>query len=88
LWKDFAGLCPAGGGEKLWKNCRKILRALLQKIFLQFFHNYSLPPLPVEDSQNLSTIFLQFFYNSSTILPQFFLVWKNLVHPDWLGEEL
>jgi hypothetical protein len=27
--------------------------------------------------QNLSTIFLQFF-----------IVWKNLVHPDWLGEEL
>jgi hypothetical protein len=62
LWKDFAGLCPAGGGEKLWKNCRKILRA-------QFFHSYSLPPLPVEGPQNLSTIFLQFFYNFSTILP-------------------
>jgi hypothetical protein len=55
----------AGGGEKLWKNCRKILRALLQKIFLQLFHNYSLPPLPVEGPQNLSTIFLQFFHNSS-----------------------
>jgi hypothetical protein len=26
--------------------------------------------------------------NFSTILLQFFLVWKNLVHPDWLGEEL
>jgi hypothetical protein len=58
----------------LWKNCRKILRALLRKIFLQLFHNYS---LPVEGLQNLSTI-----------LPQFFFVWKNLVHPDWLGEEL
>jgi hypothetical protein len=65
LWKDFAGLRPAGSGEKLWKNCRKILRALLQKLFLQFFHNYSLPPLPVGGWQNLSTIFLQFFHNSS-----------------------
>jgi hypothetical protein len=27
--------------EELWKNCRKILRALLWKIFLQFFHNSS-----------------------------------------------
>jgi hypothetical protein len=27
--------------EKLGKNCRKILRALLQKTFLQFFHNSS-----------------------------------------------
>jgi hypothetical protein len=45
------------------------LRALLQKIFLQFFHNYSLPPLPVEGPQNLSKKFLQFFYNFSTILP-------------------
>jgi hypothetical protein len=69
LWKDFAGLRPAGGGEKLWKNCRKILCALLQKIFLQFFHSFSLPPLPVEGPQNLSTIFLDFFYNFSTILP-------------------
>jgi hypothetical protein len=25
---------------------------------------------------------------SGPILPQFFLVWKNLVNPDWLGEEL
>jgi hypothetical protein len=61
----FGGLHPAGGGEKLWQNCRKILRALLQKIFLQFFHHYSLPPLPVEGPQNLSTIVLQFFHNSS-----------------------
>jgi hypothetical protein len=69
LWKYFAGLRPAGSGEKLWKNCRKIWRALLQKIFLQFFHNYSLSPLPVEGPQNLSTIFLLCFYNFSTILP-------------------
>jgi hypothetical protein len=61
----------------LWKNCRNILRALLWKIFLQFFQNSFLPPLPVEGPQNLSTI-----------LTQFFLVLKNLVHPDWLGEEL
>jgi hypothetical protein len=55
-----------GGGEKLWKNCRQILRALLRKIFLQFFHNFSPPPLPVEGLQNLSTILPQFFHNSSS----------------------
>jgi hypothetical protein len=35
----------------------------------EFFHNFSLPPLPVEGPQNLSTILLQFFHNSSSILP-------------------
>jgi hypothetical protein len=85
LWNDSAGLLPAVGGEKLWKNCRKILRALLQKLFLQFFHNYSLPPLLVEGPQNLSTIFLQFFYNFSTILPcveefgAIGLAWRRIV---------
>jgi hypothetical protein len=52
-------------------------------------------------SENISTILpllfptapacrgsAKYFYNFSTIFPQLFLVWKNLVHPDWLGEEL
>jgi hypothetical protein len=65
----------------LWKNCRNILRALLLKIFLQFFHNYSLPPLPAEDPQ----IFLQFFHNASTIIPRVEefgasgLAWRRIV---------
>jgi hypothetical protein len=65
------------GGEELWKNFARAPLEDISTIVLQFFHNSFLPPLPVEGPQNLSTI-----------LPQFFLVWKNLVHPDGLGEEL
>jgi hypothetical protein len=63
--------------EKLKKYFARAPLENISTIFLQFFHNSFLPPLPVEGPQNLSTILLQFF-----------LVWKNLVHPDWLGEEL
>jgi hypothetical protein len=76
LWKHrriiverFCGPSSGRGGakivEELWKNCRKILCVLLRKIFLQLFHNYSLPPLPIEGPQNRSTILPQLFYNSS-----------------------
>jgi hypothetical protein len=58
----------------LWKNCRKILRPDDSSTILSCC---AAGPGPAKS-----------FYNFSTILLQFFLVWKNLVHPDWLGEEL
>jgi hypothetical protein len=54
-------------------------------LFGKYFHNYSLPPLPVEGPQNLSTILPQFFQNSSTILPRVEefgasgLAWRRMV---------
>jgi hypothetical protein len=66
------------------------------KIVEELYKDFARTP-----SENISTILPQlfpaapacqgsakYFYNFSTIFPQFFLVWKNLVLPDWLGEEL
>jgi hypothetical protein len=64
--------------EELWKNCERIVERFCDWMILPQFFRTSLP-----DEGKGKT-----FYNSSTIFLQFFLVWKNLVHPDWLGEEL
>jgi hypothetical protein len=73
------------GGEGLWKNCRNIWRALLWKIFLQFFYNFStilpqfFPAAPAGQGP------AKYFYNSSTILPRVEkfgasgLAWRRIV---------
>jgi hypothetical protein len=78
------------GMRQLEKNCGKIVEELwkhfaraclagknCRKIIPQLFPANHCPSAPAN-----------IFYNSSTILLQFFLVRKNLVHPDWLGKEL
>jgi hypothetical protein len=64
------------------KNCGFFFRKIVEKILR-----------PLIQTQNTSGILPRRLPdmgppNFSTILLQFFLVWKNLVHPDWLGEEL
>jgi hypothetical protein len=77
--------------EELWKNCRKILRTLVRPG--KNCGNILVRALGGEElwkncGKKLRVLNRKYFYNSSTVLLQFFLVWKNLVHPDWLGEEL
>jgi hypothetical protein len=64
-------------------------------LFPQFFPATHCPRAPTKSFNNSSLILSRctrpqffFFYYSFTVLLQLFLVWKNLVHPDWLGEEL
>jgi hypothetical protein len=56
----YLGLTPQG------ITFQQSARGGIHQIFLQFFHNFSPPPLPVEGLQNLSTILPQFFFNSSS----------------------
>jgi hypothetical protein len=61
--KDFAGPRPAGSGEELWKNCRKIKENILRaRTDAKYFYDCSPPPAVQGSAKS--------FNNSFTIFPR------------------